>query len=198
MRQKAHGSKLTTRRRNSRGAQLAEFGPALALLVGIIIVPLLDLSLLPIRWILAQNLVNDYSRQLSLCETFSQSMRRLNAFPSLSSRLRDLGGISADTIDMHLKVSRIYQSGGAGNQADLNISTPGTIPDVWLPNGANAPCSYSLEIQINSLMSPAFLFPKCGVDIPGLTAPVPLLLTASHNWENLGRDPRTHSYFLNE
>jgi len=196
MRQKAHSSKRNHNRRNSNGAQLAEFGPALALLVGIIIVPLLDLSLLPIRWILAQNLVNDYSRQLSLCETFSQSLRRLNAFPSLSSRLRDLGGIRTDSIDMHLKVSRV--SGGAGNQAELNISTPGAIPGVWLPNGANAPCSYLLEIQINSLMSPAFLFPKCGIDIPGLNSPVPLLLTASHNWENLGRDPRTHCFFLNE
>jgi hypothetical protein len=183
--------------RKASGSQLAEFAPALMVLVGVVFLPLLDLTIIPIRWMLAQNLINDYSRQLALCETFGQSQEKMSAEPSLATRLQSLGGISTRSMDLRLKVSRLAK-GGAADQSYI-ARLPGEIPREWLPNGSNAPCSYTLELQIDSLMSPAILLPTWGLSpVPGLTAPIPLLITASHEWENLGRDPRNKEFFFNE
>lgn len=177
--------------RNSRGSQLAEFGPALALLVGIVIFPLLDLVVLPVKFMLAQNMVSDFSRELAMCETFSQSQSKLSAAPSLVNRLKDLGGVDVRSVDLHLKIAK---ASGSGEQI-ITVRSPGEFPAECLPN-PDGNCVYSLELNIDSLMSPAVLIPFFGQAIPGLSAPVPLLISASHEWENLGRDPANKKFYI--
>ncbi len=185
-----------TRPRTSHGSQLSEFAAALVLLVVFIFVPLLDLAIVPIRWMMAQELINSYVRSLALCETVSHSFQQLEADPSLRTRLLKLGGVGVQSINLHLRILRTFR--GSGNDESLVVSQPRRIPKQWLPDGAYAPCVYLLEIDVQSLISPAILMPGGGTSIPGLTAPIPVLIKASHEWTNLGRDPRSEQYFINE
>lgn len=191
-------SKILSRkagRRSQSGAQLAEFGPALALLVGMILIPLLDLVVIPVRWMLAQDTVNDYCRQLAICETFSDAKSKLDSYPTLESKLQDLGGVKVRSINLRM---RITSARGGGLQQSFFASSPGGIPSDWLPNGRNAPCLYTLELDVESSFAPIILFPGMGQQIPGLTAPVPIAISASHAWENLGRDPNNKKFYLAE
>jgi hypothetical protein len=182
--------------RGEAGSQLAEFGPALFILAFFILIPLLDLGILPVRWMLAQEIVNEYSRKLALQENFSQSFRTIEADPSLATRLKKLGGVTVKNINLQLRASRIFRHPHPSEF--ILVNQPRRIPPAWQPDGAKAPCDYSLELNVQSLMSPAFLFPASWYAIPGLTRPIPVTFNASHEWENLGRNPVTKSFFLNE
>ncbi len=185
------------RLRTQRGAApIAEFAAGLIILISLVFVPLLDLTIVPIRWMLAQELVNGYARKLALCESFSGSFRVMEADPSLATQLKNLGGVSVQSIKLYLRVTRVFRY---PHVEEIRIvETPGQIPRPWLPDGDNRPCAYALVLEVRSLMSPAILLPNKDFDVPGLTRPIPIVITALHEWENLGRNPTTGSYFLNE
>lgn len=86
-----------------------------------------------------------------------------------------------------------------GSNKFLLVDGVGQMPREWLPDGAQSPCDYALELVVNLIVSPAFKINLPGnLVIPGLTGPVPIAITASHEWENLGRNPATNQFFLNE
>jgi hypothetical protein len=182
--------------RSQKGSQISEFAAALMLLVTVVFIPLLDLAIVPVRWMMAQELINSYVRTLAMCESFSESIRTEEADPSLQTRLLKLGGVDVKTMRLHLNITRVSKNRDTVEYTD--IDKPASIPAEWLPDGALAPCVYLLKIDIEALISPAILLKWEGMTVPGLTAPIPLMLTASHEWVNLGRDPTTEKYFINE
>jgi len=182
--------------RTQFGSQIAEFAAGLYLLVAVVFVPLLDLAIVPIRWMMAQEIINSYVRTLAMCESYSDSLHAIDADPSLKKRLLNLGGVSVQAIEAHLKITRVSRCPSAAES--LEVGRPGSIPAGWLPDGALAPCVYLLKIDVQALISPVVLVKWQRISIPGLTAPIPLQLTASHEWPNLGRDPSTDKYFMNE
>lgn len=182
--------------RTQTGSQIVEFSAALILLVFFAFIPLLDLTIVPIRWMLAQELVNEYARKLALCESFHQSYRTMAADPSLSTRLHRLGGVYVQSLDLRMRISRVFNYPHAPET--LEVADPTQIPADWLPDGAKAPCAYSLELNVSCFVSPAILLSDKGMSVPGLTKPFSFLITATHEWENVGRDPVTGKFFLNE
>lgn len=191
--------KMTRQQRLARRSQIgsiAEFAPALTILIFFVVIPLLDLTIVPVRWMLAHELLNDYSRKLALCETFSQSYSAMNADPSLQNRLQNLGGVTVESLRLTLRISRVFKE--PHPEEVLVVTSPGQIPPAWLPDGAKAPCSYALNVEIQSKMAPAIMVPIRNVYIPGLSAPIPLTISSSHEWENFGRNPANGKYFLNE
>ncbi len=191
-------------RRNAHGQQISEFAAAFALLFIFFFIPLFDLGVMPIRWILSQEIVQTYARQLSLCETFSQALAKLQADPSLETKLSRLGGVTPKNIRCRLVASTVRDN----PPKHLYIDKPKNIPAEWLPNGRNAPIDYVVEVQADVELSPLFLVnlpaPKDANEdkkpkkIPGLNGPLPLTINATANWENLGRDPVTKSFFIAE
>lgn len=178
-------------RRAPTGGHIAEFGAALVILTTIILIPLLDLVVVPVRWMMAQNIANSYSRKLALCESFSQSCHMIESEPFLKEQLLHLGGVTVQSVDMFLRISK--PSGDF-----VLIDTPGQIPPDALPDGETPHCLYSIQLNVKLLISPAILVHWSGQSIPGLTAPIPIMINASHEWENLGRNPATKEFFLNE
>jgi hypothetical protein len=164
------------------------------ILVAVVVVPLLDLMIVPVRWMLAQELANDYARRLAMCETFRQSYALMEADPSLATRLEQLGGVKAESISLRLRISRT----GGPSEESIVVDQPGKIPAEWLPNGSKSPCEYSLELDIKSQLSPAVLISIPGMSVPGLTAPIPTIIRASHEWSNLAMNPNTQMFFINE
>ncbi|MBX9720644.1 MAG: hypothetical protein K2X81_04565 [Candidatus Obscuribacterales bacterium] len=180
--------------RNKKGSQLVEFGAALSLLVSFVLVPVLNLSVIPLHWMMASEMINNMSRKLAFSESFSSARKAMAESPSLQDRLTSIAGIKVDTLDLNLRIVSV-----AGERIDvLLVSRPGEIPSDWLPNGAKSPCTYSLVLKTKLLISPAFLMSGVGFAVPGLTAPVPVPIVASRAWENLGKNPETGRFFMNE
>lgn len=178
------------------GSQMAEFGAALFLLFAFIFVPLLDLAIVPIRWMMAQELINTYVRTLAMCETYTQSLRTIEADPSLRTRLIKIGGVQVTSIGLHLTINRI--SASSATDRSIDIYNPGAIPVDWLPDSKRGPCQYLLVLDVKAAISPAVLVNWGALAIPGLTKPIPISITVLHDWGNLGKDPSTGQYFLNE
>jgi hypothetical protein len=182
--------------RSQTGSHLVEFAAGVFLLVAVAFLPLLDLAIVPIRWMMAQEFVNNYVRTLAMCESYSESRRALNSDPSLRTRLLRLGGVGVQDINLHLEITRVSRNPSKADSLEVHL--PGCIPSSWLPDGALAPCMYLLKIDVQAFISPAILMNWPGPSIPGLTAPIPIRVAASHEWTNLGRDPSTEKYFINE
>jgi hypothetical protein len=190
------GSVKRNRRRTQLGSQISEFGGAIIILVVFVLIPMLDFVVVPIRWMMAQEIVNNYARKLAMCETLSQSYATMEADPSLKDLLQNIGGVQVKLIDMHVRISRTSTMSSATDVYIVN--QPRRIPAAWLPIADNQSRLFSLELIVHSNMSPAILLSGINWPIPGITAPIPMLVTASHEWGNLGRNPRTGNYFINE
>jgi hypothetical protein len=182
-----------SKRRSQTGSQIAEFGAGLVLLSTLILIPLLDLVIVPVRWMMAQDIVNAYTRKFALCESLNESWRMLNAEPTLTEALEKLGGVSVKSEDLSVRVS-------TASSADevLRLRLPAQIPADWLPNGSKAPCVYSLETHVDLEIAPAVLMRDFGARIPAVSSPIPIAVSSSHAWENLARNPASGEYFLNE
>lgn len=178
--------------RNQAGSQISEFGAGLVILVVFILVPILNLVVVPIRWMMAQEMMDTYARKLAMCETLSQSFQLIESDPSLSTRMRSIGGIEIEYIDLSLKISR------SSERKSYTVKQPQSIPPAWLPDAGNESSVYSLELETKARLFPAIVFNAGQVKIPGLTEPIPLVLRSTHKWGNLGRDPRTGKFFINE
>jgi hypothetical protein len=182
-------------RRVDNGSQISELGAGLVLLVVFVLIPMLDLVVVPLRWMMAQELVNSYARTLAMCESFSQAVEAMDADPSLRTKLESLGGVDIKSIDLQLKISRTDRLGASDTYI---VKGPGRIPPQWLPRSDNGSQLYSLEVNVYSEMYPAILIPWSSLSIPGVTAPIPMQVRSTHEWGNLGINPRTGNFFINE
>lgn len=182
--------------RTVTGSQISEFAAAIFLLVTAVFIPMLDLAIIPIRWMMAQEIINEYARTLALCESYTEALRTMEADPSLRTRLIRLGGIGVKEINLRLSITRVSQF--PGETKTLEVTKPGHIPPAWLPDGALPSCEYLLKLDVQAQISPAIVMNWQERPIPGLTAPIPVSLVATHEWPNLGKDPITHKYFINE
>lgn len=165
-------------------------------MVVFVLIPMLDFVVVPVRWMMAQEIVNNYARKLAMCETLSQSYATMEADPSLKVLLQNIGGVGVKSIDLHVRISRT--STLKSETESYIVNQPGRIPAAWLPSADSQSRLFSLELTVHSNMSPAILLSGINLPIPGITAPIPMIVTASHEWGNLGRNPRTGNYFINE
>jgi hypothetical protein len=180
--------------RSKKGsAQISEFAAALVLLVLCLFVPLLDLGIMPVRWFLSHEIISTYARKLSLCESLSQAYAVMDADPSLESRLVHLGGVEPKNITLGLAINRTSPP-----FEHIYVTEPKKIPKEWWPEGRKSPCEYILDVSVELEIAPAILFRGTTPAITGLNKPVPFIISQTAPWENLGRNPITKGYFINE
>ena len=72
-----------------------------------------------------------------------------------------------------------------------------TIPKEWLPDGKLGPCEYILEVVADIQVSPAIMM-NVNPPVMGLSKAVPFQLHSDSPWENLGKNPVTKAFFINE
>lgn len=179
----------SARKNRRRGAQAAEFAGAIVLLI-FALIPLVDLGIMIVRWNLASSIVNSFTRQLALCESFSAAHKKLEGDPNIFTTLENLGGVHPVASQLTL----IITSKGK----DMVIERPRTIPAAWLPDANQGRNEYNLELAIDVEIAPLIVFPSFGKKIPGLTGAYPTRLVSHSHWENLGRNPATQEFFINE
>jgi hypothetical protein len=181
------------KRRTTCGAQTLEFAAAVTVLIIAIILPLLDFGVIPVHWMLSQEIVSNYARKLTLCKSFSQALAMLDADSSLQNQLSRVGGVKPQAIKCFMAISRLQPP-----FETFTTDTPRTIPSGWLPATLNSPCSYEIKLSALLEFDPLILVNFYKVNIPGLTKPFNCVIEAKVPWENYECDPITNQYFINE
>jgi hypothetical protein len=180
-------------RRRKGGAQILEFGGAVFIFLTCIVIPLIDLSFVPLRFGLGKSVVSSRVKQLAQVETLTEALQGEKKDNSLKGILGGLDGIAVKSS----KLSLIIKS-NKSEPPEISIDRPGTIPKKWLPDGSASPCEYSLDLIVNVEIFPLIVVPVPFVKVPGLTEPIPLRFNEVSVWENLGRDPVTGEFCVNQ
>jgi hypothetical protein len=173
--------------RNQRGEMITEFASALTILIVCFFIPLLNLTAIPVRYLIGMGMMSDLTHKLSLAETRGQAVSlasNLTSYQQLANKF----GISIGECDLSMICK---------NKASETIILPGKkpVPAAWLPGGTKGPCIYLLQTETELAISPLM----CGGPrVPGLTAPLKLTFVSNSPWENLSCDPATRAFYVNE
>jgi len=167
--------------------QITEFAAGIVLLITFILLPILDMGFVPVRYWMSTGTLNCLVQNLARCTKRSDAYELLNNGDWLM--LLSRYGVSVSDTKMTL-VAR--DNTGA---KEAQFTEKQQVPAEWLPNGINAPCIYSVELQTTVNVNPCF-----GLDlpIPLLNQPIPFHMNTRSQWENLGSDPTTMGYYINE
>jgi len=157
------------------------------------VIPLLDLGVIPVRWGLAHHLVTSYSVNFARAETLSKAFEQLEEDRNLQELLKKIGGVNAKNLRLTLVITK-------PSQADRKyvVEEPKHIPEKWLPDSPEGPFQYELELLAEVEVSPLLLINLGEKKVPGLNAPFTVKMTSSSHWENLGRNPNTNEFYMNE
>lgn len=179
--------------RSARGQNQVEFVASFVVLILFVVFPMINFGAIPVRIGLAQALIKDEVSRLAKSERFSVARKAIEQDSGLQQRLSAIGGISTKAIGLELRMSKV-------NDPDKSVSSErvGGIPEPWLPDGSNCPCSAQIRLTVQGGVSPLIVCPQFGQEVPGLTGPFPITFVESAPWENLGRNPETGEFFLNE
>ncbi|HEY9732398.1 MAG TPA: hypothetical protein V6C89_10830 [Drouetiella sp.] len=185
-------------KRNNRGS-LAEFGPALLIFIVFIFVPLLDFGVLPIRYAIAYNGLNQFTHRLAMAEKMSDAEQMLKSERSLIRWLMSCGvEVTQARLDLRI-VNKFNQ------EKQVVIPEPSPVPKEWQPDASDGPFFYYLVLTTDMKISPLFIMNLPWKGIPGLTSPCSINMATTAPWENLGRDPNAqiqpgadYPYYMNE
>lgn len=173
--------------RNNRGTAMAEFGPVVVVLFCFFFLPLINLSFVPVRFMLCQGAVADLTRRLAHCEKRSDA----DAMLKRDRWWHQFASACGATITNERLAMIITTADGADR---LVVQPGGKIGAEWLPGGAKSPCIYSMEVKAQASIDQPYK------GIPGLGDSVTTTLCVRTQWENLSRDPKSQNldFFINE
>jgi len=170
-------------KRNAKGS-ITEFGAALVVLIGAVVLPLSVLSAVPCKYLLCQGIVTQSALHLGHCSKPSQAQTLFKN----GSWKRSLASAGIDVRNEKLQIIAVTSDGGKQYTYE-----PGqAFSKEWLPDAPSAkssPFIYTLKLSCS-----------CVVPLPLLKAPLQIPVAASCQWENLARDPKSNTlaYFIEE
>ncbi len=191
------------------GAQISEFAVSLFFLFAFVVIPLINLCVVPIRWGLGSSMVNTAVHQLAQSETLSQafgndsaagawknaagSATQLSLKDSLEDRLKKISGITVKSLRLSLTIEAAKRP--IENKV---IAKVGSIAKDWLPDGPLGPYIYRMDLQVDCDIAPLAVVPLQNLKVPGLTIPFAVVFHDTSVWDNTGRDPVSGEFYLNE
>jgi len=181
-----------TRGRNKRGAQMPEFAAALIMLVLIFFIPVLDLAIIPIRYFMTREVIEQEVRELSHADKLSHAFAAVYADSGLMDRIRKIGGVEPKTIEAHLLIESDKDL-----KRVLDVTKPRTISKDWWPDSPLGPYTYRLELRASLEIQPAVMM-QFDPKIIGLSGPIPAQIVIASPWEHLARNPVTKAFYVNE
>jgi len=170
---------------------MAEFSCYLTILVALGIV-LIDIAAIPLRLGQLQSTLAQTVHQMALKNRLSVSRKEIDNNFQLNQTLTSFEGVHIK--DVNLMIVAISKQG----DRTISLDPHKPIPSAWLPDGTNCPCTYQLNLKVNANIDPLVTAPIAGKKVPGLSGPVEFAVEQSSNWENLGRDPYTGQFYINE
>jgi hypothetical protein len=178
--------------RNTSGQNTLELAGVLAMLV-VAIVPIISLGIIPLRFELARRAVGVVVHKLSLCDKFSDAVHDAEKGDDIKNALKGIGGVHLLSTELVLSIT----SQKLANQGKT-VDRQGRIPVDWLPDGRLSPCTYFLHLKVHTTVDPLITATVAGQSIPGVNKALSLTVEEVAHWENLGRDPATSEFYVNE
>lgn len=175
--------------RKAKGHAMLEFGVGMLVFICFIFIPLIDIGFIPVRYVIGSGTINEFTHRLSLNEKRSEAYQQLTDEGGWKTFLSQCG-VTVHEPQLNLVIC------GKDESEQVSIGKGVAVPAEWLPNGKNGPCIYSLELATDCDIAP--LFPCSSGGMPGFTKPITLTLKSKSQWENLGRNPQTLAYYINE
>jgi len=173
--------------RRKSGHAISEFAAALIVLVTFVFAPLINVGIVPIRYLMAQGVLTE------LCHRVVLSERRSEAISLFTNELWSKSVLQKCGVEV--SNAKIGLTVLGKDNSKLSIVGAEPIPSEWLPGGSMEASVFSLEISVDCAIAPLF---QTSPGLPGFTSPVVMKLKASSPWENFGIDPVSQEYFVNE
>jgi len=173
--------------RVQNGAAIMEYGGALMMFVCFLLIPLIDIGMIPIRHFFAAGTINDLGYRMGHCK------KRSDAYTMLTSEAWWKHSLNTFGVNISNTSLTLIACAQSGEKATFSQSQ--TLPPQWLPNGTKGPCIYSVNLNTIVKMNPIYLGK---VGLPGFNTPITFDITSRSSWENLGCDPNTLQYYINE
>jgi hypothetical protein len=167
---------------------MCEFAMAFITLISFVFVPLVSMGMIPVRYLIAHGVLTELSHKLALCDKRSDAYALFNN-DQWSHSILSRCGITVSNPQLTMNIF------GQADNSSTAVSAGDPIAAEWLPGGAKGPCIYSLRVAADFSVAP--LFNACP-GVPGVTSPISFKLHSDSPWENLGRDPVSSQYFVNE
>ncbi len=177
--------RIRHKRLNNKGYNLPEFCATFVVFTLLVLVIAFG-SIVPFRYMLANGMVASMVHKAALAEKRSLSSFVLSQDPCIAFAQRCGIEFGAAKIAMVC----INKAG-----ATVTIPSGCAVPKDWLPGGKNAPCTYLLQLSQPATIKTLITSDK---GLPGVTAPLKVNFNAASCWENLGCDPVTKDFFINE
>jgi len=173
---------MKSHRPRTKKGQVTEFGAVFCILILFVFLPLLNLSFIPVRFMISQGVFSEVSRRLGHCEKFSEAQDLITKDQQWL-QLLSLFGVTVNKPQLELLVTT------SDGKRSAVFNGASKLPDEWLPGGANSPCIYSVGLKADCTISALY---------QGPFQPAVVRVAAQSQWENLSKDPKSLYYFINE
>ncbi len=167
---------------------MTEFSGALIIFILFIFAPLIDIGILPVRYLIAHGTIAEMTHRMSVCEKRSEAQSLLKANTWWTDFLAKCG------VSVHNTEASFVIVGKGGNDK-TKVILGNALSDDQLPNGNKGPFMYSLQLNCDCDIAPLF---NAQAGLPGFTSPITFHMNSQAQWENLGRDPQSSLYYINE
>ena len=178
---------MKPRRSRKFGSSMTEFSGAMVIFILFIFAPLINVGILPVRYLIAHGILTEMTHRMAVCE------KRTEASKLLKTNLWWTTLLGACGVAVKNPEASLIAVDQGGSKKAVSMGDPLTVD--LLPNGTKGPFMYSIQLTADCDISPLF---NAGAGLPGFTMPVTIRLSSQAQWENLGRNPETTFYYLNE
>lgn len=152
--------------------------------------PLANYGTFITRWAISSQIVSSWTNNLAKKRKLSEAFN-LVATDEFNAAVANPTGVKVKSAKPALIVSRIDDP-----SKSIEVGIPGKIPAIWQPDAGNF--EYTLQVVVLAQVDPLVTVQFFGMKIPGLTEPAEVVMSANALWENMGRDPITTEFYVNE
>jgi len=182
-------------KRKAGGAALPEFTAGLLLFFCFFFVPMVDMSFVPVRYLLVHTYLEKVVHRMALCEKRSDAIKYANT-GAWKGEVQKWGVIVKNA------KTKLIINDNSGSKM-ISVESGNSVPPNWLPNSSKKgeALVYSLELSVDADIPPLF---SGDSGLPGFNKALPFTFKNHAQWENLSVDPLKTAntskpeYFINQ
>lgn len=176
--------------RSNRGSNAVEFTFCLVFIFFVILLPLANYGTFMARWAISSQIVSAWTQNVAKKRKLSDAFKTYYS-DKFAMEVSNPTGVKVTSVSPALLIAKVNDP-----SQTLRVEQPGRIPLSWQPDKGSY--NYSLHVLVQSRIDPLVTVQFFGLKVPGLTEPADVTMTGSSLWENMGRDPITTEFYVNE
>ena len=142
------------------------------------------------RWAISSQIVSAWTQSAAKKRKLSDAFKSFYT-DRFTIEVSNPSGVKVTSVAPALLIAKVNDP-----SQTLRVEEPGKIPLNWQPDKGSY--NYSLYVLVQSRIDPLVTVQFFGLKVPGLTEPADVTMSGSSLWENMGRDPITTEFYVNE